>query len=289
MNITSGQGTTAIHVTIAHGNTSGYVTCSAGNNCGNGTIDSLAVTINGNYVNIGPDVTLPCGANSYSVLTPPVAGATSYNWLTGPAATIVNGQGTDSIYILIPAQTGILANPIMIICSAWGTLTCPTYTSDTMLLYISTQPINFSIVPDSTNAYNYTMFNTTYSAGMTYSWDFGDGIGTSTLMSPSYTYTTAGTYSVCLTANNNGCLGMVCDSVVVTGILNSCNALFNVSHDTSSVNPNAYIVTNLSYGTNLSYSWSFGDTTTSTLIHPTHTFFTIYHWGSTRSCHVTTC
>jgi len=35
-----------------------------------------------------------------------------------------------------------------------------------------------------------------------WSWDFGDGVGTSTLQNPSYTYTEAGTYTVSLTATN---------------------------------------------------------------------------------------
>ncbi len=43
----------------------------------------------------------------------------------------------------------------------------------------------------------------TGSLPMTYLWDFGDGIGTSTEITPSYTYATTGTYTVTLTATND--------------------------------------------------------------------------------------
>jgi glucose/arabinose dehydrogenase len=39
---------------------------------------------------------------------------------------------------------------------------------------------------------------------ISYSWDFGDGSGTSTAVNPSYTYTTAGVYTVVLTVTNAG-------------------------------------------------------------------------------------
>ena len=242
--------------------------------CPNAT-DTAAITINaGSVVNIGPDVTLPCGATTYTLSTPAVLGATLYIWTVGgPGVSITGGQGTTMITVVMPTfgMNGTWQNT----CTAFGSLICPTYTSDTMYLTVGTQAINFNIMPDSTNAYNYTMFNATYGGGLTYSWDFGDGSAVSTAMSPSHTYASAGTYAVCLTANNGACTGTVCDTVVVTGVLNSCNALFNVAHDTASANPNAYIITNLSFGNNLSYTWSFGDTATSTAVHPTHTYANI--------------
>lgn len=55
----------------------------------------------------------------------------------------------------------------------------------------------------------------------TYTWDFGDGIGTSSDVNPSYTYAQPGWYEVCLTVNgldNMGdmCNDMLCDSVYAT-------------------------------------------------------------------------
>jgi PKD repeat protein len=270
MTITSGQGTTAIHVWITAGSMAGYVTCNSSNNCGSSGDDSLAVTVNNGAVNIGPDVTLPCGVTTYTLSTPAVFGATLYVWTVPTGETIASGQGTTQITVSI-ASTFVSGQNIV---TEFGG-SCVSNPSDTMYLTVGTQAINFNVMPDSTNAYNYTMFNATYGAGLTYSWDFGDGSAVSTAMSPSHIYASAGTYPVCLTAANGTCSGTVCDTIVVTGVLNSCNALFNVAHDTASGNPNAYIITNLSFGNNLSYTWSFGDTATSTAVHPTHTYANI--------------
>ncbi len=228
------------------------------------------ITINfGGTVNIGPDVTLPCGASTYTLSTNVVPQAISYNWTVGIGETITSGQGTNTITVSIVSGFGSswMQNTV----TAMGPLVCPTYTSDTMYLSVGTQAINFNIMPDSTNAFNYTMFNATYGGGLTYAWDFGDG-AVSTLVSPSHTYAIAGIYNVCLTAANGACSGTVCQTLNVTGTLTTCNALFNVAHDTTSLNPNAYTITDLSYGSNLSYLWDFGDMTTSTVQHPVHNY-----------------
>lgn len=54
-------------------------------------------------------------------------------------------------------------------------------------------------------------------ATSTYSWDFGDGVGSSTSPHPTYAYATAGTYYVCLTVSRTNaggsCTSTYCDSV----------------------------------------------------------------------------
>ncbi|MCI5058635.1 MAG: PKD domain-containing protein [Flavobacteriales bacterium] len=50
-----------------------------------------------------------------------------------------------------------------------------------------------------------------------WSWNFGDG-STSSLQSPTHTYSSAGTYTVCLTVHNAGCGNATqCDSITVSG------------------------------------------------------------------------
>ena len=56
---------------------------------------------------------------------------------------------------------------------------------------------------------------TTGSKPRSYSWDFGDGVGTSTLANPSYTYSDVGTYTVVLTAQNVFGIDSISHSVTV--------------------------------------------------------------------------
>ncbi len=131
---------------------------------------------------------------------------------------------------------------------------------------------DYSIVPDSANGYTIHAFNTTSGSGNNYTWDFGDGTNDYTT-SPTHIYAAPGTYTVCLqVAGPGGCYDSVCKSVVITGTSASCLALFNIADDTTNADPNAFTVYNLSYGSALSYSWTFGDGGTSTLQHPTHVY-----------------
>jgi PKD repeat protein len=130
---------------------------------------------------------------------------------------------------------------------------------------------NFTMVADSANPLMYWAYNTTTGNGLTYNWTFGDG-NSSILQSPVNTYASAGTYNVCLTISNGGYSNSICHTINVVSAANTCMALFNIAHDTASLDPNAYTVTDLSYGSNLTYLWDFGDTTTSTLQHPIHNY-----------------
>ncbi len=133
---------------------------------------------------------------------------------------------------------------------------------------------DFTIVPDANNPYNFWMFNSSTGGNLSNYWTFGDtsASSTSTLSSPMHTYATANTYNVCLSVSNGAGGNTVCHNVTVSGTSNTCMALYNISHDTTGTNPNAYTITDLSYGSNLTYLWDFGDTTTSTLQHPVHNY-----------------
>ncbi|MBT8270640.1 MAG: carboxypeptidase regulatory-like domain-containing protein [Bacteroidia bacterium] len=63
---------------------------------------------------------------------------------------------------------------------------------------------NFSHVVNPTNNGEVTFTNTSTDAD-TYSWDFGDGVGSSTAVNPVYTYAATGLYDVVLTSTDPSC------------------------------------------------------------------------------------
>jgi PKD repeat protein len=104
-----------------------------------------------------------------------------------------------------------------------------------------------------------------------WSWDFGDG-GTSTEQNPAYTYTTAGTYTVELTATN------ACGSDTETKTdyitVDPCiapTAEF-VGSPTAGDAPLTVDFTDQSTGNPTSWDWDFGDGGTSTAQNPSHTY-----------------
>ena len=115
-----------------------------------------------------------------------------------------------------------------------------------------------------------------------WSWDFGNGI-TSTLQNPTHTYSTPGTYTVCLIATN-GCANTpndtICESITVTG---NCSSPVS---DYSTTGTNLTIdFADLSTGMPTTWSWDFGDGSSSNLQNPSYTYAAA---GSYTVCLVTT-
>jgi PKD repeat protein len=125
--------------------------------------------------------------------------------------------------------------------------------------------------------------NLTTGLATSYLWDFGDGTTTSTEEEPQHTFTTAGTFSITLTATGPG------GSTSLTQQLNPSLPLppvpdFDFGHNDSWIfhggnpegpPPQDVIFNNKTTGEISSYLWDFGDgTSTSTEEHPTHTYTT---------------
>lgn len=114
----------------------------------------------------------------------------------------------------------------------------------------------------------------TGTAPYAYSWDFGDG-NTSTVASPSHTYSQNGTYTACVTITDaNGCTATSCSPVFISGGSGggNCQAFMNYMPDSMNPMINYFNVIASGGTAPYSYSWDFGDGNTSTVGSPTHTY-----------------
>ena len=102
-----------------------------------------------------------------------------------------------------------------------------------------------------------------------WSWTFGDS-GTSTVQNPSHTYSTAGSFTVALTATNAyGNSTNTKNNYVTVG--NPPVANFSGTPTTGGA-PLAVTFTDSSTNTPTAWAWTFGDTNTSTVQNPSHTY-----------------
>jgi PKD repeat protein len=105
---------------------------------------------------------------------------------------------------------------------------------------------------------------------VSWSWDFGDG-NNSSLQNPSHTYLAAGSYSVTLTATDDGGLSDISSHpVMVTAPNVAPTAAF--SESCTDLDCNFTDASTDSDGSVVSWSWNFGDGNSSSERNPSHTF-----------------
>lgn len=113
-------------------------------------------------------------------------------------------------------------------------------------------------------------FQPTGSGNVSWSWNFGDGT-TSSLATPTHVYAQGGTYQVLLTVVNSAGLSCTSLQTIVVGNTLGCNANFAIYPDSTQLH--TYIGVNLATGNGpLSYTWTWGDGTSSTGPYPSHTY-----------------
>lgn len=211
----------------------------------------------------------------------PVSGTVTHSDPSGcglcDGSATVTGTGGSPVYTYVWNPGGFYTTTLPGLCTGTYTVTVTDINgcsgTNTVTLSDPLVHASFTMVPDSTNANTFWAFNTSTGNISYYFWDLGDGT-TSPLESPVVTYGSTGVIPVCLMVGNGGCGDTLCQSVNVTGVVDPCMALFHIADDTTSSDPNAYTVYNLSYGSPLTYLWDFGDSTTSTLANPTHVYST---------------
>jgi len=107
-----------------------------------------------------------------------------------------------------------------------------------------------------------------------WSWNFGDGSSATSTQNPTHAYSSAGTFTVGLTATNSGGSSSVSHTVTVVAGSTAPMSAFSYS-PTSPITGQAVSFTDASTGSPTAWSWNFGDgSSVSTSQNPTHAFST---------------
>ncbi|HVP97032.1 PKD domain-containing protein [Methanoregula sp.] len=235
-------------------------TCTNGVNndttSGSGTVTAPVSAIAANmtmaYVKQDPDVAVQF--TDASVNTPPY----SYMWSWAPGGNLT--FNSDPSIVLVFTRYGIYTVTRSVTNSAGAASSSAT---------VSVCPLVASFATNQTTgpaplAVQFT--DTSTDQPTSWSWNFGDG-STSTLQNPVHSFTIAGSYTVSLSATNR--LGS-CGNT--TGIsVSSLSASFT-ANQTAGLAPLAVQFTDTSTDQPTSWSWNFGDGSTSTLQNPVHTY-----------------
>jgi len=164
-----------------------------------------------------------------------------------------------------------------------------------------TLQVDFSWTVTQTNPFRIEFHNlsTPLATNDSIRWTFGDG-SSSNDVNPVHTYTTAGTYTVCLRVQKQTpagaptCIREICKTIVVTV---PCNLAVDFNWTVSASNPLLIEFHNLTspLAVTDSIRWTFGDGTTSSVISPAHLYnapgtYTVclrvirYNAGSSTPC-----
>ena len=131
----------------------------------------------------------------------------------------------------------------------------------------------YSSHTDRVVAFNGSGSTDPQSQPLTYAWNFGDG-GTGTGVSPSHTYSVAGSYAVSLTVTDTSGVSSLTAMTMAT-VTNQ--APLASTGGPYSGSPGAAVIFNAGassdpQGSALTYSWNFGDSATGTGVAPTHAY-----------------
>jgi len=227
-------------------------------------LDSLVISVNP-LPNVNFD-SIPISCLDEPVLFSNTStGGINFEWVFGDGTTS-NGENPEHIY----GDTGTF-EITLIASSEFGCID-----SISRLITVTIPPVADFQMSDSAGCgpLNVLITNTSSASFSTYSWDFGNGTTSNTQNPDTVVYPTGeigdSTYYVTLTVSNNCGISTYMDSVVVYHIP---EALLGLDQN-SGCSPLAIAFANISTGFSNSYSWDFGDGTTSVLSYPGPHVFT---------------
>ena len=137
--------------------------------------------------------------------------------------------------------------------------------------------VDYKTLDGTLNGKSFTFISTStiQSGSMYYWWDLGNG-DNSTLVNPTETYASSGNYHVKLVVTSDfGCKDSITKVITYNTNCVIPDAAFSVNTNTQCKNTNQFAFTNqtsIMVGATLSYTWDFGDGTTSTDKNPTKSF-----------------
>lgn len=205
--------------------------------------------------------TSPCGTSqACSTITvcstPTAAYMSSTTGLTGNFTDMSTGTVNSYLWDFGDATTSTLPNPSHTYATGGSYIVCLIVTNncsetDTICQTVSVCDINTAAFATTGGSLNVSFGDMSTGAVDTWLWDFGDA-GTSNLQSPTHSYATAGTYTVCLiVANACGNSDTTCQVIQV------CDT--NVAAFTYVSVEDSVMITNTSGGTIIAWLWDYGD------------------------------
>ncbi len=209
------------------------------------------------FTNSVPTVcSVPASINFQNLSTG--AGSLSYQWFFGDGAgsTVINPShtytvgGSYPVKLVVTNAAGCKDTLIKINAVTVGSVSPAFITSDTVCL---NKPL--------------VITNTSMPTPVSVMWSFGDGT-TSTQLNPVKTFTTLGTYQIKMLGTFGNCQDSTFKTITVFP-----NPVADFSLDDSANCSYPFVVNFANLAVNAtSYKWDFGDSTTSTLPNPTHTY-----------------
>ena len=177
-----------------------------------------------------------------------VNGVISDDTLQNPYITYNNpGLYTNDISLVVTDVNGC-QDSIVLMDSILVNIPQAAFTSD---ITTGCAPLEVSFIDLSVNNY--------FAEVVAWSWDFGPGLGTSTLQNPTFTFQNLGTYDVVLTVTDSwGCT----HTTTLEDYVDVTSPVADFVVDTLSCTQHDMPFQSISSGWQLTYTWDFGDGTT---------------------------